>query len=96
MEHSTDGEFNIYAFSVLLVPNLNKARTTIHLIKSYYVFGEGEEEVGCLRSWPASIPLPHSGEELQTVRESHAAVYLHFSISSHSSLEFPKESGNQY
>lgn len=95
----------------LVVPTLNTARTKIDLIKSYFSLLPGtktrsgemwrkgkmkKEEVGCFRSWPASFFLPLSGEELQTVRESHAAVYLHFSISSHSSLYILKEPGNQY
>lgn len=54
-----------------------------------------EEDVRCVRSWPASISLPNTREGLQTVRESWTAVYLHFSISSHSSPEFPMESRNQ-
>ena len=48
--------------------------------------GRGEE-VGCFGSWSANFFLPLSGGELQTVRKSHVAVYLHFSISSHSSSQ---------
>lgn len=60
--------------------------------------GEGGRQEGgrSLRSWTTSFSLLSSGEELQTVKEIHPAVYLHFSISSHSSLQSLKDSTNRY
>lgn len=93
-------QWNIYFdIAFLVVATLNKARSKKDLIKPNNVsfvaprlarvgWTEGGErrKWGCSGHGQPGFSLPRSGEELQTVRKSHAAVYLHFSISSHSSL----------